>query len=443
MKQFILISAFLLLFTPFLEAQTDTISEHPKTGFNFGALPVVGFSTDVGVLYGVFFNIFNYGDGKIYPKYHQNLYIEVSKTSKGGRTYQVFFDSEHLIKGIRFTADFSHLTEQALPFYGFNGTQSIYDPQLEDDDATSYISRMFYRHERKLTRLLINLQGSLGTPGLKWLGGVQHINFATNTVDIDALNKGLKDANKLPKVDGLYDDYVKWGWIDNVEKNGGTLNFLLLGTVYDTRDNESNPARGIWTETVMAIAPGAVNPENGFTRIAITHRQYFTLIPKRLTFAYRLNWRQTVTGKTPFYFLPYQLTSRPFSTTIDGLGGLNTIRGILRNRLVADGMALGNAELRFKAWQTYWHMQNFYFAFTAFYDAGMVTKKREMNLSLVPTPDRQKYFDENASGHLNQSAGLGLHVVMNQNFNVSFDYGRSFSKADGTSGFYMGLGYVF
>jgi outer membrane protein assembly factor BamA len=443
MKQFILISALLLFFTPSLKAQKDSLSEYPKTGFNFGALPIVGFSTDVGVLYGVFCNIFNYGNGKIYPKYYQNIYMEVTKTSKGGRTYQLFFDSEHLIKGIRFTADISHLTEQALPFYGFNGAQSIYDPKLEDDDATTYISRMFYRHERKLTRLLVNLQGSLGAPGLRWLGGIQNINFVTNTVDIDALNKGLKESKKLPKADGLYDDYVKWGLIDNAEKNGGTLNFLLLGTVYDTRDNESNPARGIWTEAIIAVAPGAVNPENGFTRLSITHRQYFALIPKRLTFAYRLNWRQTISGKTPFYFLPYQLTSRPFSTTIDGLGGLNTIRGILRNRLVADGMALGNAELRFKAWQTYWHLQNFYFAFTTFYDAGMVTKKREMNLSLVPTADRQKYFDENASSHLSQSAGLGLHVVMNQNFNVSFDYGKSFSKTDGTSGFYMGLGYIF
>lgn len=444
MKQVTLISAFLLLSISFLKAQKDTLNEHPKTGYNFGALPVVGVSTDVGVLYGMFFNVFNYGDGKIYPKYLQNLYMEVSRTSKGGRTYQLFLDSEHIIKGLRFTADISHLTEQALPFYGFNGTQSVYDPQLENDDATTtYISRMFYRHERKLTRLLITLQGSLGTPGLRWLGGLQSINFVINTVNIDALNKGLNESNKLPKVNGLYDDYVKWGLIDNTEKNGGTLNFLLSGIVYDKRDNESNPSNGIWAEAIMATAPGAVNPENGFTRLAITYRQYFTLIPKRLVFAYRLNLRQTISGKTPFYFLPYQLTSRPFSTTIDGLGGLNTIRGILRNRLVADGMVLGNAELRFKTWQTYWRRQNFYFAFTSFYDAGMVTKKREMNLSLVSQTDKQKYFDENATGHLTQSAGLGLHIVMNQNFNVSFDFGKSFNKKDGTSGFYMGLGYLF
>ncbi len=442
MKRIILITAFLLLTLSFINAQTDTLNERVKTGYNFGALPIVGFSTDVGVLYGVIFNMFNYGNGHIYPKYFQNLYLEVSRTSKGGRTYQMFFDSEHVLKGIRLTADVSHLTEQAFPFYGFNGTESVYHSALEDDESSAYISRMFYRYDRKLTRVLVNLQGSVGGTHIKWMGGIQSIQYEINTVDVDALNKGSKADKKLPHVDGLYDDYVKWGLIDNTEKNGGRLNFLSLGTVYDTRDNEPNPNKGVWSEVILAVAPEAVNPGDGFTRLAITHRQYITLVPKRLTLAYRLNYRQTLSGRTPFYFLSYQLSSRPFSTNIDGMGGSNTIRGILRNRIIADGMAMGNAELRFKAWQTYWHNQNIYVSLTSFYDAGIVTKKREMNLSLVPAAERQSFFDTNKAGYLNQSVGLGMHVVMNQNFNVSFDYGKAFSKIDGTSGFYIGIGYI-
>ena len=443
MKKLILLISFLILFTPFLNAQTDTLVEKPKTGYNFGALPIVGVSTDVGVLYGIIFNLFNYGDGKIYPKYYQNLYLEVSKTSKGGRTYQMFFDSEHVIKGIRLTVDASHLTEQALPFYGFNGTESVFNSKLQDDESAAYISRMFYRYDRKLTRVLVNLQGSFGASHFKWLAGVQTIKYEVNAVDVDALNKGIKADKKLPHVDGLYDDYVNWGLIDAKEKNGNRLNFLTLGTVYDTRDNEPNPNRGIWSEAIVAVAPGAVNPESGFTRLALTYRQYLSLIPNRLTLAYRLNWRQTILGKTPFYFLSYQLSSRPFSTNVDGLGGSNTIRGILRNRIIAEGMAMGNAELRLKAFQTYWHNQNIYVSLTSFYDAGIVTKKQEMNLALVPAAERQSFFDTNKAGYLNQSAGIGMHFVMNQNFNLSFDYGKAFSKLDGTSGFYMGMGYIF
>jgi outer membrane protein assembly factor BamA len=443
MKKLLLLLSFLIFFIPFINAQTDTLVERPKTDYNFGALPIVGFSTDVGVLYGIIFNFFNYGNGKIYPKYYQNLYLEVSKTSKGGRTYQMFFDSEHVIKGIRLTADVSHLTEQALPFYGFNGTESVFNAQLQDDESATYISRMFYRYDRKLTRVLVNLQGSFGASHFKWLAGVQSINYNISPVDVDALNNGLKGNKRLPKIDGFYDDYVKWGLINPIEKNGGRLNFTSLGMVYDTRDNEPNPNRGIWAEAIMAVAPGAINPENGFTRLALTYRQYLSLIPNRLTLAYRLNWRQTISGKTPFYFLSYQLSSRPFSTNIDGLGGSNTIRGILRNRIIAEGMAMGNAELRFKAFQTYWHHQNIYISFTSFYDAGIVTKKQEMNLTLVPTAERQNFFDTNQAGYINQSAGIGMHFVMNQNFNVSFDFGKAFSKLNGTAGFYMGMGYVF
>lgn len=65
MKQLILLFSFLIFFIPFINAQTDTPVERPKTDYNFGALPIVGFSTDVGLLYGIIFNFFNYGDGKI------------------------------------------------------------------------------------------------------------------------------------------------------------------------------------------------------------------------------------------------------------------------------------------------------------------------------------------------------------------------------------------
>ncbi len=425
------------------KSQKDTLKDRPKKGWNFGTIPVIGFSSDIGFQYGALINLFNYGDSKIYPKYYHNLYMEVSRTTKGGGVNQIFFDSEHLIKGLRIMADISHLTEKALDFYGFNGAQSRYNSDFTNDGSPAYISRVFYNHERKLTRVLVNVQGELGVTGLKWLGGAQIIKFAINSVDINALNKNLKESKKLPAVDGLYDDYVKWGLIDEKEKKGGTLSFLSFGTVYDTRDNEGNPNHGIWSEAILAIAPGTINPENGFSEIALTHRQFFTLVPHRLTLAYRLNWQQTLTGKVPFYFLPYKLTSKPFSTYVDGLGGSNTIRGILRNRVVADGRMLGNIEVRYKAYQTYWHRQNIYIGLSTFYDAGLVTKKSTVDLSLVPTADRTKYFDDNAAGRVYHSTGVGLHFVMNQNFIISFEYGKALNKNDGNSGFYTTVGYIF
>jgi len=425
------------------KTQNDTLKYHRKKGWNFGVIPYIGFSTDRGFQFGGLINNFNYGDGKIYPKYYQNLYIEVSRTTKGSGINQIFFDSEHIIKGLRLTADISHLTEQALNFYGFNGAQSRYNSDFINDGSTAYISRVFYNYERKFTRILLDIQGNLGFPGLKWLGAAQVTKIEINSVDINKLNKNLKGSTQLPAVDGLYDDYVKWGLINNTEKNGGTISLFSLGTIYDTRDNEGNPNHGIWSEAILAIAPGSINPENGFTEIAITHRQYFTLLPNYLTLAYRLNWQQTLSGENPFYFLPYKISSIPFSTFVDGLGGSNTIRGILRNRVVAEGKLLGNIEFRYKLFHTYFYQQNFEIGLSSFYDAGYITKKSKVDLSLVPTADRLKYFDENAANRLYHSIGLGLHFIMNQNFIISPEYGISLNKNDGNSAFYISVGYIF
>jgi hypothetical protein len=41
------------------------------------------------------------------------------------------------------------------------------------------------------------------------------------------------------------------------------------------------------------------------------------------------------------------------------------------------------------------------------------------------------------------SYGLGLRIAMNQNFIIAVDYGRATDSRDGSSGFYIGLNYLF
>jgi len=66
----------------------------------------------------------------------------------------------------------------------------------------------------------------------------------------------------------------------------------------------------------------------------------------------------------------------------EGLGGAKTLRGILRNRIVGDGIVYGNFEFRWKVFSTVWFNQNFYFALSTFFDTGRVIKDFEVNLSL-------------------------------------------------------------
>jgi outer membrane protein assembly factor BamA len=415
-----------------------------KKGWNFGALPVIAYDSDIGFKYGALVNVFHYGDGSLYPKYNHSFYFEWSRTTKGSGINQFTYDSEHLIPGIRVSAEASLLTEQSLDFYGFNGYQSYYNADYEDDNSPDYISRMFYNQERRLARLKADFQGKITGPKFRWFTGIEFNHAKMATVDIEKLNKGKDPEDQLPDTALLFDKYVDWGIIPADQANGGSTTLLKAGVVYDSRDIEANPMKGIWTELQFLFAPSFLgNGDLHYSRLAITHRQYFTLAPQILSFAYRLSYQTKLGGTMPYYMLPFLYNTAP-ALTRDGLGGAKTIRGVLRNRIVGDDFAYGNIELRWKFLRTMVGRQNVYLALSGFLDGGMVTGKYKFDKSGVPENDvqAQKLLD-GGDEKLHLGAGGGLHIVMNQNFVIAVDYGRALDKGDGESGLYIGLNFLY
>lgn len=424
--------------------QVDKKADKIKKGWNFGGVPVVAYDSDIGFKYGALVNVFHYGDGSQYPKYRHSLYFEWSRTTKGSGINQFTYDSEYLIPGIRVSAEASLLTEQSLDFYGFNGYESFYNAAYEDDQSPEYISRMYYNQERKLTRLKADFQGKITGPNFRWFAGIEYNHAKMDRVDIEKLNKGKDDEDKLPDTLSLYEKYVNWGVIPADQATGGNTTLLKAGVVFDTRDIEANPMKGVWTELQLLAAPGFLgNGDLAYTRFAITHRQYFTLAPQVLSFAYRLSYQTKLSGTMPYYMLPFVYNTAP-ALTRDGLGGAKTIRGVMRNRLVGDGFAYGNMELRWKFLRTMVGKQNIYLALSGFLDGGIVTSKYSFDKEGVPDPgpdDPIIFSSEKEKLHM--GAGGGLHIVMNQNFVIAVDYGRALNKGDGESGLYIGLNFLF
>ncbi len=418
---------------------TKTEEEQVKTGFNFGALPVVAYNSDIGFQYGVLANLYFFGDGSRYPLYDHSIYLEWSRSTKGNGNNVFRYDSDKLIPGIRTTAEASYRTEKALNFYGFNGYQSYYNANYEDDTSPDYISRMFYRHERKVVVLKADFQGSIIGRKLRWLAGITYLGSKIASVDIAKLNEGKDEADKLPDTAGLYDLYVDWGVIKDEQKSGGNNAFFKTGFVFDTRDNEPNPNSGMWSEALFLIGPKFMGEYSSTaTALILIHRQYFTLVPKTLTFAYRLSYQTKTSGDIPFYILPYLYDSYNIR---DGLGGSKTLRGILRNRVVGDGMAFANFEFRWKVLKTQFLKQNFYIALSGFADMGRVVDPYVFNRSNIPA-QYQSWVNYNPES-LHMSFGAGLHFAMNDNFIVAIDYGMATNEQDGTSGLYIGLNFLY
>ncbi len=435
MKKLALI-LFLILFAckPITYSQDDEQKKDVKTGLGWGALPVVAYNSDEGFRYGALANLFMYGDGSRYPLYDHSMYIELSWTTKGGAKYQTTYDSDRLIPNIRTTMELSYTTEKALDFYGFNGYNSLYNSDFEDKVHDDYKTQLYYRHQRKLFKIKADFQGKIIEKKLRWLAGFGIYNMKVSTVDRDEYDDDIIEAGEAT----LYDNYVTWNVIPDNQKDGGNINFIKTGFVYDTRDNEPNPNKGMWTELLLLYAPEFLGSDQEFSRFIFLHRQYFTLIPNALTFAYRVDYQTKISGESPFYMLPFLFDSKQ---TRDGLGGAKNIRGILRNRIEGEGMAFGNFELRWKVLKTKLLKRNFYIALSTFADIGRVVDPFAIDLSNVPNDDLANFNFEEESLHT--SIGGGIRFALNENFIVAIDYGVALNKYDGSSGLYIGLNWLF
>jgi len=438
---------FLLFFalTGLMAQEEASKKEVTKDGWNFGALPTITFDTDLGFQYGALVNLYDYGDGSGYPNYNHSLYFEVSRFTKGSGINRFYYDSDKLLKGLQTSVDISYLSDQAYDFFGFNGYDAIVNYDWMDDADPNYKSRMFYKYDRKMFRFKVDLQGKLAGEHVKWIGGVNLLNFKVGKVDIDKLNKGKDGDELLPphtEQPGLYEKYQDWNIISAEEANGGFVPALKAGLVYDSRDNRPNPMRGIWTEAVLEGAPEFLGAESSFAKFSLTHRQYFTIVPENLSLAYRLAYQTTVGGNVPFYYQSQVITSILKGAMSEGLGGAKSLRGISRNRIVGDGFFYGNVEARWKFWHFQFINNNWYMGLNGFVDFGQVTKKID-GLENIPSGEtNSEYYDAGAE-KIHISYGAGLRIVMNQNFVIAADYGMAADDRDGKSGMYIGLNYLF
>ena len=431
----------LLALTVSIAAGQEKVKEKNKDGWSFGFFPVFGYDSNTGTKYGGILKLFDYGDGSSYPRYDQAFNLELSRTTKGQGVNQLTYDSRKLISGFRVMGEASYLTEKTLDFYGFNGYNAYYSPAYSSKSDPLYVSPLFYKMDRRLLKLRVEIIGRLSGENIKWFGGFEYMNNKLDTVDVDNINEG-KDENKMIPYSGggLYGRYIKWGLIDPEQADGGQAGVFKAGVKYDTRDNEANPMKGLWTDIQLLFSPGFISDGFSYARMAFTHRQYFTLLPKRINLCYRISYQAKIGGEMPFYMLPLVYNSAP-QLTLSGLGGSRTIRGILRNRVVGEDFVYGNIELRWKVARTVLFNQNLYLALSGYADAGMVTGK--YRLPETNDPEAIEWLAKGEKEELHTSYGWGIHGALNENFIVSLNYAWANDPRDGVKGTYLQMSFNF
>ena len=432
-----------------------------KTGVNLGPLPVVAFDADRGFQFGALLNLYNFGDGKNYPNPNEQWYFEASAYTKesaiNSYKFIVNYDNKTLIPGVRMSICSGYYKDAALDFYGFNGYQSIYRYAVDDffknnpdqfsfddskkgqkaekkfDNGNGKAPNGFYRYSRQSFRAKADLTGKIAK-NFFWEAGYTF--YWINHKEFTPKGYSVKDGS-------LYSLYRDWGILNDTGENQ-FVSALKAGLMYDSRNVQNNPTKGIWAEAHAIVAPKWLGSSMDSYKISATFRQYVPIVQDKLTFAYRLAYQGFLGKNTPWYLMPFY-SNMGYTRDYDAIGGYRTTRGLMLDRVQGLHTGFYNIELRYKFVDFQLWNQNIAFALSAFTDGAHVFKGYDMENKTGKYMDLYNQFvdiNRKCDG-FHGSAGAGLRFIMNQNFIVAFEYARCFNKQDGNGAFYINTGILF
>ena len=445
-----------------------------KTGINLGPLPVVAFDADRGFQFGALMNLYDFGDGKNYPNPNSQWYFEASAYTKesaiNSYKFIVNYDNKTLIPGVRMSICTGYYKDAALDFYGFNGYQSNYitSKQMFEDKWSEYLPdkagekleakgkypKGFYRFGRDLIKAKVDFTGQI-LKNFYWEAGY---NFSWTKAQNYTPN-----GYEVLGGTSLFELYKTWGIIPENEADGGLTSSVRVGLMYDSRNVENNPTKGIWAEAHVIAAPKWLGTTHGHYKYCATFRHYVPIIKDgKLTFAYRIAYQGTFGKNSPWYSMPFY-TNMGIKADNDGFGGYRTVRGLMLNRVQGLDVGFYNAEFRWRFIDFKLCKENIAFALSAFCDGAHVfrgydmtftdaAKQKIVNSAANPgvgAAELVKYetlydtFVLDRKDGFHGAAGAGLRFIMNQNFIVAFEYARCFNKQDGTGAFYINTGFLF
>lgn len=426
-----LLLIFIVLLPLSASAQTtDSTEREIVRGWSVGAFPTVSISNTLGFQYGLFGSVFFYGDGSTYPDPLHKFTFEGSHFTGGRSRFYLTYDSKYLIPNWRLTLSALYMLDPLAFFYGFNGAAQPYADSLD--------ARKHYYLDRRFLQTFANFQRQL-TDNMKIAGGLTFSHY-----DITDYDSAKYDGYPTS---ALYREYVDRGLISPNEARGGNVVEARAGIVYDTRDIEAAPNRGLLAE--VFLNGGLAQGNHNYLKLCAYFSQ-FHRIPLGFiaagdpVFAYRIAYTGTLAGDVPFYMQQIIPMLVPHTMLTEGLGSAKTMRGLFENRIVADGVAWANVELRVKLVKFSLLNQYFYIAVNPFFDCGLITQPYRLDRQAQSLGYSDTHALRRQAQQLATAAGLGFKLAWNENFIITLELARSFDPILGNDFWFdAGVNYVF
>lgn len=402
------------------------------TGWALQGLPIVNYDSDEGFGFGGLLMLVDRADGTWEP-YRYLISLQLFQTTGGISSHILKVDAPNAFgTGWRLGGRLRYGYDKFAPYYGL-GNQSQYQPELwECADREALKSNpdvcpgnpafrgLRYNSYQLGTfpELELDVRRTLAGPWKLYAGyrfRVNQIRAFYSAEDLGQTGDSIlvedAKAGRLTGYDATSTDPVSF-----------QLSELVLGIQFDSRDQEASPGAGMFHEISGRVASRYIGSRYDYWGATLHLRAWQTIpISSRPPVIGLRVLADAQGGEVPLSRLQFfgGLNGK------EGLGGSNSIRGLLKNRIQGAVKVLSNLELRWLPIAFEVAKQRFQFGGAAYLDAGR-------SWSDIRLQD---------GGGLSAGAGGGLRMTWNREFVFRVDYGVGLTEP--THGLYLEFNQMF